>query len=258
MSSPSRIVEVIPIDVSESYQLADKQLTITTQGIAQVTAAGDAYFSLSITTSELYNGSTKTITTRSSATVTVPAFVKYRDAVAAFNRGEIDLPLPQASKQQLEKLVYTGPKYYWYGIKFVAPGDPVYYIDFDHPDNFDTYYPGQWNTNWLKNNYPGQSGWLKWAHHTASGTMQQAILFWDLYLAIMPFAAAFGFEIYWLVGVILAILWGIGLGVWAFLTAIMQSEQLDGWSYTHDNLINHDRLISFGAWRDWGWGVGKW
>jgi hypothetical protein len=255
VSSPSRTTEVIPIDVNESWKTSEKEISIAVQGAARVTAAGDAYFSLSITTSECDIGSSEAITTRSSATVTISEFVKYRDAVAAFNRGEIDSPLPQAAEQQSTK-TYYGPKYYWYGIRFVAPGDPYQYIDFDHPDNYDTYYPRQWNAPWLITSV--DSGWKKWVHHVDSGTMQLSVSQANLFLAISSMAFAIGLAIYWVLGLILGIIAGIGLGVAAFLYWIMQSEQLDGWGYTHDNLANHNRLISFGAWRDWGWYVGQW
>jgi hypothetical protein len=258
VSSRSQTTEIIPINVNLTYQIFEKQVTITVQGVARVTAAGDAHFSLTITNSESEDGSPRVITTRSSAAVDVPEFVKYREAVAAFNRGEIDSPVPQVVEQHSTKGVYTGPKYSWYGIEFVAPGDPVYYIDFDHPDNYDTYYPFQWNTNWVINDYPGQSGWLKWVNHVSSGYMQLSVQNANLYWALLGLATAFGFAIWWLVGVVLGMLAGIAFGVWAFLVIVMQSEQYDGWAYTHDNLANHNRLISFGLWRDWGWYLCQW
>jgi hypothetical protein len=88
--------------------------------------------------------------------------------------------------------------------------------------------------------------------------MEQSVATANLALAVASMAAGIGLLAFVIVGLILTVLAGMALGVWAFLFYIYQSEQKDGWGYTHDNLYNHNRLISFGAWRDWGWYVGQW
>ena len=255
-TSPSRITEVIPINVRENWIVSEKDITIDVTGFAEVTASGDAQISISIRYSECECNSKQVSLEEHSVTVTLPEFTKYRELVAAYKRGEIALPIPATENQATTNKVYTGPKYYWYGIKFVAPGDPVQYIDFDHPDNYDTYYPGQWNTPWIKTSV--QSGWKKWVHHYASSVMQQSITLGTLFYVAAGLAAAIGGAATVILGVILAALAAIGFAITAFLLVVMQSEQLDGWAYTHDNLYNHNRLISFGLWRDWGWYLGQW
>ena len=280
-TAPCRVVEAIPIDVEagaglpskdavERLGIPDVEWNIHVRGVALVTAAGDAIVQASYTFREREAGSTEWRMGNGRVQTVFPRFVEYRAAVEAYKRGEIEEPLPELLHKPAEK---GGCKlddwgefttYDWYGFTFVAaPGSTKQWVKYDHPDNYYTYHPEEWNVEWEMCKYHASTGWKKAIHHYSQAQMGYAISTGDAGVIAYGTAALIT-EVIALVAVpplqILALILSAiaalnGVMAW-FLENIVQAEQEDGWAYVHADYVHRNLLISYGEWRDWGWYVG--
>jgi len=163
----------------------------------------------------------------------------------------------------LEGLTSTDPmpKYTWDGVKFVqAPGNSTKWVKYDHPDNYDTYHPGETNSEY---SLPGITRTIE---HIPQSTIENAKVNNDIATVI---SALVGVALAALVipepttkivagaaALIAAILTAANLIVRFWLNDVVQTELGDGWSYVWGEgswWLFHWFWMSVGAWRDWGW-----
>jgi len=274
-TAPGRVVEVIPIDVEEGSGLLSKdaveglglpnvEWNIRVKGVGLVTAAGDAIIQASYIFKEREAGSTEWRTETGGVQVVLPRFVEYREAVEAFKRGEIDQPLPELlhpdRNQDTRKLDDWGefPTFDWYGFTFVAcPGSTKQWVKYNHPDNYYTYYPEQWNLDWTL--YKEKDNWGKQVIHHSQAFMGQVIFTCSTWLFALGVAeVCSAADPTHVTTAVIAVLLICGLTFEWWLLNIVLSEQNDGWAYWHYNLVNHNLLISWGAWYEWAWYVRQW
>ena len=298
-TSPSRVVEAIPIDVTEETGLPSKdaveklrlpnvEWSIHVKGVALVTVAGDAIIQVSYTFREREACSTEWRTETGRVQVIAPRFVEYREAVEAFKRGEIDQPLPELLHQEKtrnSKLDDWGEftTFDWYGFTFVAwPGSTKQWVKYNHPDNYYTYHPEEWNLHWdkcVKRPCPGW--WAKQVIHYSQAEMGSIISTKSLWLAMLglaggiaamgaaligasnPVTTPTGIALEILAGV-LGLIGAIGVAVEFVIEWVILAEQGDGWGYNHYSdcyspaVRAYPLYISLGAWYDWLWWIGWW
>ena len=153
------------------------------------------------------------------------------------------------------------PKYWWDGILFVqAPGSDEIYIEYDHPDNYETYYPNKINTNY---ELQGDS---KIHSHIAKYVLEEdkekgslitiAGVLMGVVAALLGIPELVSKIIAAFIGLIAAILTAMGQLITWFIEDIVQTELGDGWSWIWGVghwWIFHWWWQSFGKWRDWGW-----
>ena len=278
-TAPGRVVEVIPIDVEAGCGLPSKDAVeglgipnvewdIQVKGVALVTAAGDAIVQASYIFKEREAGSTEWRTENGRVQTVFPKFVEYRAAVEAYKRGEIEEPLPELLHQgqgRNRDILKSGDwgqftTYDWYGFKFVAaPGSTKQWVKYDHPDNYYTYHPEQWNLDWTMYKYHAQTMWGKEIVHFSQSKLNSMLATANLYVfagAILGLAAfPIGFLAPPISGIIAAIafiLELIGVPTKFLIENYIMTEQGDGWVYWHFNFVYKHTLISFGALRDVG------
>lgn len=153
-------------------------------------------------------------------------------------------------------------KYWWDGILFVqAPGPPERWIKYDHPDNYDTYYPGIINEGYvLEGNSRLHLHIPQHVLETAKegGTLTSVI---SACVAVVAAALAIPEPIIskvtaGVIALIAAILTAVGIVIYWFISDVIQTELGDGWSWLWDFgswwLFKWWRQ-SFGRWRGWGW-----
>lgn len=154
-------------------------------------------------------------------------------------------------------------KYAWDGnITFVKyPGPPNTYIKYDHPDNYDTYRPGDVNINYTlqgheKIHYHIPQYVIEDAKSTVELSMVLTILYGILPVLIGIPEGAISKIVAGVVAIVIIILEAIQAGILWFLENKLQTELGDGWSWFWGFgswWVFKWWWQSFGAWRDWGW-----
>lgn len=159
-------------------------------------------------------------------------------------------------------------KFRWDGILFVrAPGSSTQWIKYDHPDNFETYYPNQINKGYTLNGYSKQH------NHIAQYALEEAKantsfariagMLAAIIAALLALPELISKIVAGIIGLIGAILVLVGFVLYWFINDIIQTERGDGWIWTWGYTqywflwwrIGISWWMSFGAWRDWGFFV---
>lgn len=262
-TSPDRIVEYLPIETAEQWTIKNCEMNIDVKGFSLVKANGDAFFQIQYSFYYRNLGEAEWTVETDDFNFYVSKFTEYRNYVIEFTEGKRTAPYPTDSINGMKGDYGTFNYYYWYNFKFIrTPGSPQQVVKYDHADNYYTYYKEQWNADWNMYKYHS-SGWGKQVFHLSQYTMSisigQASLFYMAAALSAGIAGLFAlvFPVALIIAAIAGLLAGIGIAISWFLTAIVLSEQNDGWQYTHFNHVNRDVLISFGAWRDLGIWIGK-
>ena len=159
-------------------------------------------------------------------------------------------------------------KYWWDNIEFVrAPGDAYTWVKYDHPNNYDRYYPLQVNRDYAlrgtsKVHYHVSYAALEDAKYKSSFASIAGLLgpIIAALLLIPEIVSKFVAAIIALVGAICSL---VGYLLKWFIENIIQTELKDGWVWTWGWgkatflwwTIAVWFWISFGAWRNWGFFV---
>lgn len=150
----------------------------------------------------------------------------------------------------------------WHGITHMIRtyGNSQQWVKYEHPDNYYTYHPQQWNLQWDQSVGNGYG----MIHHSQS-TVYQAIQANSIWVVAMAIAdAAIGMYLLtlaaitlaaWIVAGLLAILTVYFVAVGWWLEHVLKAEQDDGWPYTYWNGVFLQ--ASYGGWKDlwiYSWG----
>jgi len=156
-------------------------------------------------------------------------------------------------------------KYRWDGISFVrAPGSSTQWVKYDHPDNFETYYPNQINNGYTLNGYSKQHNHI--AQYVLEEAKRNANFVGIAGLLAAVIAALLGIPelvskiVAGILGLIAAIIALVGYVIYWFINDIIQAERGDGWVWTWGYgkwvfwgiVLAAWWWMSFGSWRDWG------
>jgi hypothetical protein len=149
----------------------------------------------------------------------------------------------------------TFTTYYWNSFKFVSvPGSSKQIVEYDHPDNYYTYHPEQWNLDWSQK--IGRYSII----HISQNVVYQTQISASLLAGITTIARAL-ISLYGILGItitalaikILAVTL-VFIAVWAAIVVlwvefVWKTEKLDAWSYFY---LGTDGWIqmSHGLWRD--------
>ncbi len=149
----------------------------------------------------------------------------------------------------------TFTTYYWNSFKFVSvPGSSKQPVKYDHPDNYYTYHPEQWNLDWSQK--IGRYSII----HVSEYVVYQTQVSASLWAGISTIARAL-ISLYGILGItitalaikILAVTL-VFIAVWAALVVlwvelVWKTEQGDAWSYSYLG-TNGWIQMSHGLWRD--------
>jgi hypothetical protein len=148
------------------------------------------------------------------------------------------------------------PTYVWDGnVTFVkAPGSVTTYVKYDHPDNYNVYYPMETNFDYVL------QGKTRYIIHLSINDIQIAKSWNDLGSVIGAALALLGACIVVppaavVVAIIVAAAVLVNRAINYFLSDVLQTELGDGWMYEWGYgswWMFHWLDLSFGAWRDFG------
>lgn len=145
------------------------------------------------------------------------------------------------------------PTYWWDGIKFVrAPGSSTTWVKYDHPDNYNTYYPNEINREYYL------KGYSKTHNHVPRYLLEEAkaktsfvgiaALLAGVIAALLAVPELVSKIVAAILGLIAAILSLVGFVLYWFINDVIQTELGDGWIWTW----------GYGKWEFWGWVVAAW
>ncbi|MHA1290204.1 MAG: hypothetical protein ACTSPB_22715 [Candidatus Thorarchaeota archaeon] len=148
----------------------------------------------------------------------------------------------------------TFSTYYWNSFKFMfVPGSSQQDVKYDHPDNYYTYHPEQWNQDWSQK--IGRYAIIHASEYVVSQTQSSANL-WQAVLSmsialislygLLAAAVAMAIKI---LAVLLVFLFIYASMIWLWVELVWKTEQGDAWSYSYLG-TNGWIQMSHGLWRN--------
>lgn len=180
-----------------------------------------------------------------------------------FSHGRANLPVLSMDSDIRFQNVMTpalddyGNFYYfsWHGITHMLRtyGNDQQWVKYEHPDNYYTYHPQQWNLDWSEDVGNGYA-----MYHLSQSNVAQALASTDLWVLMVTIAeAAIGLygllvEVMILaakaVAAALLIIGAYMVATHYWLEHVVKAEQDDGWAYTYWN--GWYLQMSWGGWKD--------
>lgn len=209
--------------------------------------------------------------------ITFEIIVTSADGTAQNAEATVTINIPnRKSSTELDAITtqsYGFSKYWWHSRLFVrAPGTAYDWVKYDHPDNYETYYPLQWNRIYDLSSYDG-SGIVH--HHFSQSDINQMLTYGavtgvlGVLVAIVAAALGFGppgWVVAAIVALIAAVVSGFGFLWTVFTDYVIKAEKNDGWAWVNPGTYSHwgwwifwwsavSFGVSFGAWRDIWFGI---
>jgi hypothetical protein len=230
---PSKPVEV---NIHETYTVAEEVTTLDIVGSGRM-VGDDMHASLSISI-RTFNLRTSAVSLEiSEREIVIPNYAEKRAQIIELDTNGDFAPAGDYG---------TFTKYKWYGWWHIMyPGSSVQAIDYDHADNYYTYYPEQWNQDWTQTH--GDVSTI----HYGKYQIDSVLVTGNIVPLLGPIATILAYTVAAILGVIIAILALLFLSIYLFTLWVVEAEQGDGWSYTLKQ--GSAKYISFGYWRDWWW-----
>lgn len=149
----------------------------------------------------------------------------------------------------------TFTTYYWNSFRFVSvPGSSQQVVKYDHPDNYYTYHPEQWNQDWSQKS--GRYAIIHASQYVVTQTQTSASLWAGILMISRALISIYGILgltayalAYKIIGVTLVFLAVYAALIALWVELVWKTEQGDAWSYSYLG-TNGWIQMSHGLWRD--------
>ncbi len=243
----------VPINIHDTYRDSSGYKSLDVVGIGLLKGK-DMYVNMTIR-ARTYNDAMVPVTDiTTDSKIILPRFDEMRASLASATQ---DSKSSGAANEFVPAYQDWGTftTYYWRNALCVArPGNDRTWVAYDHPDNYYTYHREQWNLDWSMYDSPSRTTMIHYGvHQFMDLTNPLSIL-----TAILGSMATIILAVTKLVllGIVLAALALLGIGILAFLLLVVISERGDGWGYVCGPgywPYTNWWWVSFGLWRDIWW-----